>query len=38
VFAHVAGMPIEETALGLAPVLLAVGGLTLQKLRRLGRG
>jgi hypothetical protein len=38
VFAHVAGIPIEETALGLGPVFLTVGGIALQKLRRLGRG
>jgi hypothetical protein len=38
VFAHVAGIPIEETALRLAPVFLTAGGIALQKLRRLGRG
>jgi len=38
VFAHVAGIPIEETALGFVPVFLAAGGIALQKLRRLGRG
>jgi hypothetical protein len=37
VLAHVAGIPIEETALGLAPVFLAAGGVALHKLRRLGR-
>jgi hypothetical protein len=37
-FAHLAGIPIEETALGLAPVVLAAGGVALQRLRRLGRG
>jgi tyrosinase len=29
VFAHVAGIPIEETALGFAPVLLSAGGIAL---------
>ncbi len=36
-FAHVAGMPIEETALGLAPLLLTAGGVALHRLRKLGR-
>lgn len=36
-FAHVAGIPIEETALGFAPLLLSAGGIALYKLRKLGR-
>jgi hypothetical protein len=37
VFAHVAGIPIEETALGFAPALLSAGGVVLYKLRKLAR-
>ena len=36
-FAHVAGIPIEETALGLVPVLLTAGGAALHHLRKWGR-
>lgn len=36
-FAHIAGIPIEETALGFAPVLLSAGGIALHRLRRLAR-
>ena len=32
-FAHIAGVPIEETALSLAPVVLAAGGLAGLRLR-----
>jgi hypothetical protein len=35
VFAHIAGIPVEETALGFAPVFLTVGGLVGYRLRRL---
>ncbi len=36
--AHIAGMPIEETALSLGPVLAAGGGIASLKLReRFGR-
>jgi len=37
VLAHIAGVPIEETALSLAPVAAATGGLAGIKLRRLSR-
>lgn len=37
-FAHLAGIPIEETALGFAPLLLSAGGLALNHLRKLARG
>jgi hypothetical protein len=37
VFAHVAGIPIEETALGFAPVLISAGGIALYKLRKLAQ-
>jgi hypothetical protein len=38
ILAHIAGMPIEETALSLGPVLAAGGGIATLKLReRLGR-
>jgi aryl carrier-like protein len=33
--AHIAGIPVEETALSLAPVALVVAGLTSARLRRL---
>lgn len=37
--AHIAGVPIEETALSLGPVLAAGGGIALLRLReRLARG
>ncbi len=32
-FAHIAGMPVEETALSFGPVLLASGGIIGLKLR-----
>jgi hypothetical protein len=35
VFAHVAGIPVEETALSLGPVLMVVGGLAAYHLRKL---
>jgi len=35
VLAHIAGIPIEETALSLAPVAAVTGGLAGAKLRRL---
>jgi hypothetical protein len=31
--AHIAGIPIEETALGLAPIAAATGGVAVLKLR-----
>ena len=38
-FAHIAGIPVEETALSFGPVLLAGGGIASIKLREwLGRG
>jgi hypothetical protein len=37
--AHIAGIPVEETALSFGPVLLAGGGIASFKLREwLGRG
>jgi hypothetical protein len=37
--AHIAGIPVEETALSFGPVLLAGGGIASLKLREwLGRG
>jgi hypothetical protein len=37
-FAHIAGIPVEETALSLGPVIAAGGGLVAIKLRdRLAR-
>jgi len=33
--AHIAGIPVEETALSLAPVALAAAGLASARLRRL---
>ncbi|MBS1888277.1 MAG: hypothetical protein JSU06_13925 [Actinobacteria bacterium] len=37
-FAHIAGIPVEETALGFGPMLLAAGGLVTLKMReRWGR-
>jgi hypothetical protein len=35
--AHIAGMPIEETALSLAPIAVATGGVAGLKLRDRGR-
>lgn len=36
--AHIAGIPVEETALALAPVAAVVGGVSLARLRgRFGR-
>jgi hypothetical protein len=32
-FGHIAGIPVEETALSFGPVLLAVGGFAALKLR-----
>jgi hypothetical protein len=32
-FAHIAGIPVEETALGLAPIAVATGGIAGLKLR-----
>jgi hypothetical protein len=37
VLAHIAGIPVEETALGFAPMLVCAGGIALHKLRKLGR-
>lgn len=38
-FAHIAGIPVEETALSFGPVLLAGGGIASFKLREwLGYG
>jgi hypothetical protein len=37
VFAHVAGMPIEETAFAVLPLLLGAGGAVLHRLRGPGR-
>jgi hypothetical protein len=37
--AHIAGIPVEETALSFGPVLLAGGGIASLKVREwLGRG
>ncbi len=36
-FAHIAGIPVEETALSFAPVAVAAGGLAGARLRRLAR-
>ena len=33
--AHIAGIPVEETALSLAPVAFVAAGLTSARLRRL---
>jgi hypothetical protein len=33
--AHIAGIPVEETALSLAPVAFVAAGLTRSRLRRL---
>jgi predicted alpha/beta-hydrolase family hydrolase len=33
--AHIAGIPVEETALSLAPVALLAAGLTAARLRQL---
>jgi hypothetical protein len=33
--AHIAGIPVEETALNLAPVAFVAAGLTSARLRRL---
>lgn len=35
--AHIAGIPIEETALSLAPIAAATGGVAGLKLRERGR-
>ena len=32
-FAHIAGIPVEETALSLAPIVVATGGIASLKLR-----
>jgi hypothetical protein len=38
VLAHIGGMPVEETAVGLGPLLLAMGGYFVAMVRsRLGR-
>lgn len=34
VLAHIAGLPIEETALNLAPVVFTAGGIAGVRLRR----
>jgi hypothetical protein len=34
-FAHIAGIPVEETALSFAPVAVAAGGLASARLRRV---
>lgn len=33
IFAHIAGVPIEEAALSLAPVVAAGGGIVMLRLR-----
>ena len=39
IVAHIAGIPVEETALSFAPVLAAGGGIAMLKVReRLARG
>ena len=35
--AHIVGVPVEETALSLAPVAFATGGMAAVGLRRLAR-
>jgi len=35
--AHIAGIPVEETALNLAPVAFLAAGLTSARLRRLAQ-
>jgi hypothetical protein len=35
--AHIAGIPVEETALSFAPVAVAAGGVAGARLRRLAR-
>jgi hypothetical protein len=35
--AHIAGIPVEETALSFAPVILIAGGVAGARLRRLVR-
>lgn len=35
--AHIVGIPVEETALSLAPVAVTTGGIAAVKLRRLAR-
>lgn len=35
--AHIAGIPVEEAALGFAPLALAAGGVAGASLRRLSR-
>jgi|GEM_PF-1748757 len=35
--AHIAGIPVEETALSFAPVAVAAGGVAGVRLRRLAR-
>jgi hypothetical protein len=38
VFAHIGGMPVEETVVGLGPLLMAMGGYCWAMVRsRLGR-
>jgi hypothetical protein len=38
VLAHIGGMPVEETAVGLGPLLLAMGGYCWAMVRsRIGR-
>jgi len=32
-FAHIAGIPVEETALSLAPIVVATGGVASLKVR-----
>jgi predicted alpha/beta-hydrolase family hydrolase len=36
-FAHIAGIPVEETALSFAPVAVAAGGVAGARLRRISR-
>jgi hypothetical protein len=37
-FAHIAGIPVEETALSLGPVFAAAGGVTALRIRERVRG
>lgn len=37
-FAHIAGIPVEETALSFGPVFAAAGGVTALRIRERVRG
>ena len=37
IVAHIAGVPVEETALSLAPVATVLGGVAVAQLRRVRR-